>query len=1096
LGLRNACLLLWLGGTALSAGEHRGWVRSAGQPIPGATVTASQPGRKLVTVTDANGQYAFEDLTPGVWVLAVEMFGFQPAQREITVTTDHPAPPLQWSLELKPPPASRPPTTARQGIGFQRLAVAQSNLENQIAAAMLEPPQNLPAPETTLDANEAFLVTGSLSRGLQAPRNLEEMIGEARGMSPGPGGLGPFGAGAEVPGFPPSSGPGPAMAGPGGRGGPPGSGYPARGRPFGGPAAAGAAGRGMPPWMAGRGVSVFGNRRIGNRSDFRGNLFFSLRNSAMDAKPYSLTGQPVEKPSYALARFGLAAGGALRIPKLVHSESTFFFVNYFGTRSRNPYNAFATVPSFAERQGDFSRSAVRGPVTIYDPLSSQPFAGNSIPPARMSRAALGLLEFIPAPNLPGPVQNYHFVTSVTQNTDNFGVRLMHSLRRQDRLSFRLNAQTRDAEAVQLFGFRDHLTGLGLNTEIQWTHNFGARLINNLRYNFSRNRSQTVPFFAYKRDIAGELGIQGTSRDPVNFGPPNLNFTNFGDLTDSSPLLQRNQTSSASESILVVRGAHNISLGGEFRRLQINARTDQNARGTFVFTGLATSAFDERGLPAPGTGLDFADFLLGLPQSSSIRFGSSNNYFRASAVSLFAQDDWRLRPNFSVNLGLRYEYFTPYREKYNRMANLDVAPGFTAVAVVTPGAPGPYSGPFPAGLVDPDRNNFSPRLGLAWRPSSKRSLQIRAGYGLFYNGSIYAQFPGRLASQPPFASTATLNTSPVRVLTIENGFATQVSKTITNTYAVDRRYRVPYAQTWNLSVQQDLPHSFVVELGYLGTKGTRLDIQRLPNRAAPGSPFTAEQRRQIANAVGFTFESSEGNSIYHAAQMRLMRRFRRGVSVNALYTFSKSIDNASTFGGAGAVVAQNDKDLRAERGLSSFDQRHNLSLFYVLSSGFGAGGARFAGRRWIGRLLGDWTLSGGLTASSGTPLTARVLGNLADTGGTGALGSGRADATGAPIRDGGRFFNPAAFTPPPAGRFGNAGRNTIPGPVQLALNASLARSVRLGEDRRRLEIRLDSFNVTNHVSFTRLGTVVNASDYGLPTATAPMRTLSAGLRFNF
>ncbi len=1092
----GTCLALWVAVTAVRAAEHTGWVRAAGRPIPGATVTASQAGRKLVTVTDDIGRYAFEDLAPGVWLLEVEMFGFQPAQKQITITADQPAPMLEWSLELKPPPEAPPPATVRQAGGFQRVAVTQNNLESQIAAAMLQTMQNLPGPEATLDANEAFLVTGSLSRGLQAPRNPEEMIAEARGMSPGPGGLGPFGAGAEVPGFPPSGGPGPAMVGPGGRGGPAGGGFPGRRRPPGGPAAAGQTARGIPPWMAGRGVSVFGNRRVGSRSDLRGSLFFNLRNSALDARPYSLTGQPIEKPSYALGRFGLAAGGALRIPKLIRSENTFFFVNYFGTRSRNPYNAFATVPSFAERQGDFSNSTVRGPVAIYDPLSSQPFPGNRIPPARMSRAALGLREFIPRPNLPGSIQNYHFVTSVKQNTDNYGVRLMHSLRRQDRLSFRLNAQTRDAEAAQLFRFRDSLTGLGLNAEIQWTHNFGSRLINNLRYNFSRNRSETVPFFAYKRDVAGELGIQGTSRDPVNFGPPNLNFTNFGDLTDSSPLLQRNQTSSASESILVVRGAHNLSFGGEFRRLQINTRTDQNARGTFVFTGLATSALDAGGLPVPATGLDFADFLLGLPQSSSIRFGSSNNYFRASAVSLFAQDDWRLRANFSVNLGLRYEYFTPYREKYNRMANLDIAPGFTGVAVVTPGAPGPYSGPFPAGLVDPDRNNFSPRLGLAWRPFSKRSLQLRAGYGLFYNGSIYAQFPGRLASQPPFASTATLNTSPARVLTIENGFGTEPSKTITNTYAVDRRYRVPYAQTWNLSVQQDLPHSLVLELGYLATKGTRLDIQRLPNRAAPGSPLTAEQRRQIANAVGFTFESSEGNSVYHAAQVRLLRRFRRGVSLNALYTFSKSIDNASTFGGAGAVVAQNDKDLRAERGLSSFDQRHNLSLFYVLSSGFGAGGARFAGRRWIGRLLGDWTLSGGLTASSGTPLTARVLGNLADTGGTGALGSGRADATGAPVQDGGRFFNLAAFRLPPAGRFGNAGRNTIPGPVQLALNASLARSIRLGEHRRRLEIRLDGSNVTNHVSFTRLGTVVNASDYGLPTATAPMRALNAGLRFNF
>jgi hypothetical protein len=1023
------------------------------------------------------------------------MFGFQPARRELEVAGA--APPIEWNLELKPPPASIA-RAGRQASGFQRLAPAElSNVENQIAAALAASTQRTPAGETAVDVNEAFLVSGSLSRGLQAPAGPDEMIWQARNGGAGPNAAGvPFGGGPpQAPGFPGGpGGPGGGFGrrGPGGFGGPGGPpGGPGLGRTGGGPRPGGP----MPPWMAERGVGVFGNRRFGNRGDFRGALFFNLDNSALDAKPYSLTGQPIEKPSYAQARFGVAAGGALRIPKLIHRENAFFFVNYFGARSRNPYSAFATVPSLEERAGDFSSSGVQGPVTIYDPLSGEPFPGNRLPASRINPAAQGLLAFIPRPNLPGRVQNYRIVTSVSQNTDNFGVRLMDTVRRQDRLSFRLNAQTRNADSAQLFGFRDRLTGLGLNAEIGWTHSFGSRLLHNLRYNFSRNRSETVPFFAYGRDVAGELGIRGPSRDPINFGPPNLTFTNFGDLTDASPLLSRNQTSAASDALTLVQGPHNVSFGGEFRRSQLNTRTDQNARGTLVFTGLATSLLDEHGRPVAGTGFDFADFQLGLPQSSSIRFGSSSNYFRASAISLFVQDDWRLRANLSLNVGLRYEYFTPYREKYNRMANLDVAPGFTAVAVVTPETSGPYSGAFPPGLIDPDRNNFSPRLGLAWRPWPGRTFQVRAGYGVFYNGSVYSQFPGRLASQPPFASTATLNTSLTRVLTIEDAFAPGPSKTITNTYAVDRHYRVPYAQTWNFSIQQELPRSWVLEVGYLGTKGTRLDVQRLPNRAAPGSPLTAEERRQIGNAVGFTFESAEGNSIYHAGQARLTRRFRRGLSLNALYTFSKSIDNASTFGGAGAVVAQNDRDLRAERGLSSFDQRHTLTLYYVLGTGFGAGAPRF-GHHGLARLLDHWTLSGGLTASSGTPLTARVLGNLADTGGTGALGSGRADATGAPVHDGGRFFNLAAFTLPPPARFGNAGRNTIPGPAQLALNASLARTIPLGEGRRRMELRLDGANVTNHVSFTRLGTVVNASDYGLPTATAPMRSLTAGLRFNF
>jgi hypothetical protein len=277
---------------------------------------------------------------------------------------------------------------------------------------------------------------------------------------------------------------------------------------------------------------------------------------------------------------------------------------------------------------------------------------------------------------------------------------------------------------------------------------------------------------------------------------------------------------------------------------------------------------------------------------------------------------------------------------------------------------------------------------------------------------------------------------------------------------------------------------VLEVGYLGTKGTRLDIQTLPNRAAPGSPLTAEQRRQIANATGFTYEASEGDSIYHALQIRVIRRMRRGLGFNAIYTFGKSIDNSSTFGGAGNTVAQDANNLRAERGLSSFDQRHKFTLNSTLSSP-----ARQ--NRW----LKDWTLQGTVNLASGTPLTARVLGNQADTGGTGSVGSGRADATGLSIGCCGAFFNPASFTIPIPGQFGNAGRNTIEGPGTFSLNSSIARSINLSE-RRRLEFRLEANNLTNHVNYTNLATVVNASNYGLPLAAGSMRSLNLVVRLRF
>jgi trimeric autotransporter adhesin len=1097
---------------ALCAFPQTGVVRSNSQPLPGATITATQGDRKLTTATDENGRYTFEGITPGEWTVEVELFGFAKSSRTVTVGST--AVNTEWNLELRGPDRLRSPGEGRQAIASQNQTPVQTNngrsapgsqrssqggprpagapnarpgsfqqvqniADSQVAAelARSSAPEPSVAPE---DSAESFLVNGSLSRGLQTgdpggpvddPNRRDQFRGRpgapdmggdgAPGAAP-PGGGGAFGGG----GFG------------GGRGG--------GGGGFGGGRGGGGGGfnrgnRRGPGGPGGR-DAFFGNRSRRGGNQVRGAASFTLRNSALDAAPYSLNGQDSEKSSYAQSRFSFMVGGPLIIPKLVHAPQTFFFISYFGSRARNPYRSVGTVPTLAERAGDFSFI----PSAIYDPQSHSPFAGNQIPLARLNPIAQSLLQYFPLPNQPGFVQNYVFVGSTAQDSDNLSVRLNQSIGKKDRLSLNISTQRRDGNGLQMYGFRDETSGSGWNSDLSWAHTLGARSINNLRWSFNRNVSDTIPFFANGINVAAQLGIAGTSQNPINYGPPNLSFTNYGALTDASPVLIRNQSSAISDGITRTMGSHNLSAGFEFRRIQLNTRTDQNARGTFSFSGLSTSALDDRGSPQPQTGYDLADFLLGLPQSSSIRFGDTNTYFRGSVYSAYTQDDWRLLPNFSLMLGLRYEYFTPLTEKYGRIANLAIAPGFSGVSVVTPDTPGQ-----PSALIKPDRNNFSPRVGFAWKPTQKSKTQIRGGYGIYYNSSIYNQIASRLAGQPPFANTSSISTSLQTPLTLAAGLTQiPVGKTVLNTYAVDESYALGYAQTWTLSVQHELPHSFIVEAGYIGTKGTRLDIQRLPNRAAPGSPLTAEQRRQIGNAVGFTYESAEGDSIYHAAQLRLMRRFRRGMSGSILYTFGKSIDNSSTFGGAGNTVAQDDRNLRAERGLSSFDQRHTINANYILTSPLGTKGET----TWFTRLAKDWTLSGGFTYSSGTPLTARVLGNVSDSGGTGAIGSGRADATGLPI-SGGDFFNLAAFAVPPAGRFGDAARNTIPGPAIMSLNASFGRSFTLAE-RRRLEFRLESNNFLNHVNISSFGTVVNSLTYGYPLAAAPMRSVQATVRFRF
>jgi hypothetical protein len=639
----------------------------------------------------------------------------------------------------------------------------------------------------------------------------------------------------------------------------------------------------------------------------------------------------------------------------------------------------------------------------------------------------------------------------------------------------------NGDIAQLFGYMDTTSGAGITTSLGWTHNFSSTTLNHVTGNFSRNSNQTTPFFAYGTDAAS--GINGISQAPIDYGPSTLSFTNFASLGDSNAVRTVNQTTGVADTLTLIRGTHSITAGGGFRRMQINQKTDQNARGSFTFTGLETSAFGPTGQPLPNTGYDFADFLLGFPYSSSVS-GDRSDYFRASAWNAFIADDWHLRANLTINAGLRYEYFSAYNEKYNRLANLEVPIYFAGVpTAVTAGTPG-----IPSGLVNPARNLFSPRLGVAWKPWTDRSTLVRLAYGIFYNGSVYAQFPSQLAAQPPFITNLSLINSTSAPIPIQNILTSASPSQLTNTYAVDPNYRPGYAQTWNVSIQQSLPKAFVLDLEYLGTKGTRLDTEIQPYSALVGAGG--------GRVASFIYDQSNGNSIYHALQTRLVRRFSRGVSMTALYTFSKSIDDASTIGGGMAVVAQNPLDLSAERGLSSFDQRHTLNLNYVLESPVGGPGAPLHSYRWAERGFRDWSLSGGVTWSSGLPLTARLLGNQSDITGTGAVGSSRAEATGLPIEAGGYpFFNPLAFTLPAPGELGNAGRNTIPGPQQLSLNLSLARSISFGE-RRRLEFRVDSRNFTNSVYYTSYGTVVNASNYGLATAAGAMRTLTFTTRFRF
>jgi trimeric autotransporter adhesin len=854
-------------------------------------------------------------------------------------------------------------------------------------------------------------------------------------------------------------------------GGGPGGGRGGQGEMGGGPGG----GRGGPDWQRGPNAMAFGNGRRNPQNSYQIGANFSLDNSALDARSFSVTGADVGKPAYASGRGGVMFGGPLRIPGLVSASKQILFNlnyefqrNHTGTTS-NPVN----MPTAFERSGDFSTSAF----TIYDPSTGSPFPNNVIPDNRISPTATALLNNFPNPNLPFATRNYQTSLNGLTKNQNLNSRVSNiKIGNNDRINGGVGYQQSNSITPNLFQFIDTGQGRGLNANVAWSHSFSRTLTNSLNYTFSRMTQESDPYFAGRENVAAELGIAGTSQQSSNWGPPNLSFTNYGSLTDGNYSLNRNQTSSVGDSLTWSHKAHNFSFGGDYRRQQLNQLSDSNGRGSYTFSGSATSLY-VNGVAQTGTGYDVADFLLGRVTATSIRYGNPDKYFRGSMFDGYINDDWRIAPRFSLILGLRYEYQSPQSELYNRMVNLLVSPDWSSITAVTPGA------------IHGDRNNFSPRLGFAWRPATKGSLVVRGGYGLYYNSSVYSVIAGNMAQQPPFAQSLSATSTLANPISLTSGFLMASSAAGTSTYALDPNYRVGYAQSWNLTVQRDLPFSMFGTVGYLGTKGTRLDQQFIPNSVAPGAAESTLPHNYI-------YETSNGDSIYHAAQFQLNRRFHSGFMWRASYQLSKSIDNAGT-GGRGqgnTPVAQNWLDLSAERGLSSFDNRHNLNLQLQYSSGMGTSGGTLL-NGWKGRLLKDWTITNNFNIRSGNPFTATVGGNRSQVSGTAVSNTVRAEASGLAVEADGQLFNTAAFVSPVAGAWGNAGRNTIPGPTVFSMDSSLGRIFRFGE-RRNADLQIQSTNVLNHVTITSWGTVLGSSTYGLASNASAMRKVTVSLRFRF
>ena len=829
-------------------------------------------------------------------------------------------------------------------------------------------------------------------------------------------------------------------------------------------------------------------------------------NGVWDAHPYSLVGIPsVPFPSFGDI-FSLRAGGPLVIPHVYNGrQRTFFFLSTQLNRALQLWDTFSSVPTLAERNGDFS---ARG-VLLYDPATSmtgpRTLLGTSIPQNRIDKNAAAMLAYFPLPNLPGFVDNFHLQAQLPLNNNLVSFRVLHEISPKFSVSAHYSAAITNQDNLRNFPLLTNTsTGLAQAVTLSLNQNWTPRLSNSTKVYWTRNSLDNINGFAFQNNLVSQLGIQGVSQSPVDWGLPFSHFTNYNELHDLAPVLQKNQTLRVTDNLTYVLPKHTIQLGGEVRWIDINADANPAPRGEFEFTGIMTSQLDANGVPVDGTGFDLADFLMGLPQTANLGYalGGTYTYLRSNAYNVYAQDDWRVRPSFSINFGVRYEIQTAPFEKFNRMADLVINNSITAVDNVLPGQVNPFTGQtMPRSLVNTSPNNWGPRVGIAWRPNIKFPLVVRAGYGIFYNESIYNQLANSMALQPPFANAQTWQTSTAKVLTIENSFTTPGTGFFTNTVAVDPNYKVGSAQLWNVSLESQVKPNLLIEVNYNGTKGTHLDMLHAPNRAPNGSPFTTELDRRIPNAPGFIYDTSGASSIYQGVQLIVRRQTSHGLIIQGNYSYSKSLDNASSIILGTPMVVQDENNLAAEWGHSDFDVRHQFGDTLSYDVPFGPS-RRWLHDGWISQIFRDFKLSEVTTITSGTPFTARVLGNVADNTGTGVELSQRADQVGNPWlpasqRTPLRYFNTAAFVVPASGLFGNAARNTIPGPGVSNVDFAIARKFKFGEGaRRELELRWEIRNAFNTPNFQGVDNVVNSDTYGAVQRVAPMRSMDFYIKVNF
>ncbi len=765
-------------------------------------------------------------------------------------------------------------------------------------------------------------------------------------------------------------------------------------------------------------------RRGTNRFDGFGYEYF--RDKALDARNYF---EETGKQPFRRNQFGGGLGGPIAV------DRTFFFGNLDLLRGHERLTRLAVVPGEAVRNGDLSGLGV----AVRDPFTGQPFAGGVIPAGRISPLARQMVGMFPTANRAGSPNFLGQPTARETLTQGIG-RLDHRLSDGQQLTVRYADGVADIFEPFTEG-TDTTAGYGSvvndrtwNAMAQYRHVVSSRAINYLRAGGNGFRRDVLTENS-GTDVGAQWGVPWLGVSSESFGYPILNVSGFTRVGDAFtlPILRNARTLQVADDLTLDFGRHLLKVGGEFRRIALDSRVDLFSRGQLSFTG----AFSGSGI---------GDLLLGLPTFGLQARADNPIRMRTGAASLYAQDDWRVRPSVTVNAGLRYEYVLPPVDTRDGMSALDL----TTNRIVNVGTGGVSR----SGLR-PDRNNLAPRLGISWTP--RGDTIVRGGYGVFYDSGMLTVNTAQYFN-PPYFNLRVYTPGAQSLLSIQNPFPQTggfVPPPTLSTLSPD--VVNAFLQHWNVGVQRVLPVVGSVTVTYAGSKGSNLIRPRNLNQPAPGLG-DVQARRPIPAYADIFFIESAGRSRYDSLQATVDRRLSRGVSVLGVYTLGRSRDDASAFLGVPTDknIPQNSADPGAEWAPSSYDVRHRATLSYILA-------------------LPDsnpWTrhtqIQGVTTIASGLPFTPLLRFDNSNTGNVGGstAGSDRPNLVGDPSVDSpspDRWFNTAAFAIPARYTFGNAGRNSLRGPGFASWDLAVSRRVPLRGDTA-LTLALQTFNLFNRTNF--------------------------------